>query len=163
MKEIVLTQDKVALVDDNTFEMLNKFKWFAQKSDNTYYACRMLPRINGKHPQIKMHHVVIGKPPKGFKTDHKNGNGLHNFKNNLRHVTNRQNCQNRKNANDSSQYPGIYWHKQREKWCARIWSNGKMNHLGYFKVEINAFNAYKRAVETLGEEMLQDEIIGVSI
>ena len=41
MKEIKLTQGKVALVDDDDYEYLNQFKWFAHKKKYTYYAERM--------------------------------------------------------------------------------------------------------------------------
>jgi len=34
MKEIKLTQGKVAKVDDHLFDELNKFKWFAAKTVN---------------------------------------------------------------------------------------------------------------------------------
>lgn len=97
MKEIRLTQDQVALVDDCDFERLNKFKWFAHKGRNTYYAQRNSPKINGKQRTIFMHHKVIGKPPVGKMSDHEDGNGCNNQRYNLRHVTNRENSQNRKN------------------------------------------------------------------
>lgn len=105
MKEISLTQEKVALVDDDLYEELNQFKWHAHKMRNTLYAVRHSPTINGKRPIIRMHHEIIGVPPTGFMTDHENGCGTDNQRENLRHVTNRQNQQNLKNKKKTSKYP----------------------------------------------------------
>jgi len=41
VKEIKLTQGKVALVDDEDFEYLNRFKWYADTNRmHTSYAAR---------------------------------------------------------------------------------------------------------------------------
>ena len=156
MKEIQLTQGQVALVDDDIFEELNQFKWCVVKDRKIFYAHRQLPTVNGKRCKIKMHHAIIGKPPKGYETDHKNGQGLDNQRHNLRHVTHRENCQNRKNQESSSQYPGIYWKKDEKKWIAQIQINGKSNSLGCFVDELEAFKIYKQAVEALGEKIIED-------
>ena len=157
MKEIQLTRGKVALVDDEMFEELNQYKWVANKIGRTHYAIRSLPRINGKRKHIKMHHVVFGYPPKGFVTDHINGNGLFNLSSNLRFITQRQNCQNRKNTKKTSKYPGVSWNKCRQVWESCIQIEGKKKYLGYHHIELEAFNAYRAEVESLGET-----VVGVS-
>lgn len=154
MKEIKLSQGLVALVDDEDFEWLNQWKWCAKQSYNTFYAERRLSAVNGKRELIKLHHVIIGKPPKGFETDHENGNGLDNQRQNLRFVTNRQNQQNRTHQNSSSQYPGVGWTERDQRWRARIVINGKEKGLGYFRSEVKAFAAYCNAVHALGEKMI---------
>lgn len=60
MKEIPLTQGKVALVDDDDFEWLSQFKWYAVKFGRTFYAVRQAPRVNGKQRKIWMHREVLG-------------------------------------------------------------------------------------------------------
>ncbi len=40
MKEIKLTQGKVALVDDEDYEYLNQFKWCAMNLKGYFYAGR---------------------------------------------------------------------------------------------------------------------------
>ena len=156
MKEIFLTQGKVVLVDDEDFERLKGFKWQLQKGRNTYYAWRNSPMINGERDApIWMHHEIIGFPPKGFVNDHKNGNGLHNFKNNLRHVTVRQNGQNLIHGTKSSKYPGVCWHKKDKKWQAAIRINGPVKYLGQFDIEKEAFEAYRQAVNELGDEVIK--------
>ena len=156
MKEIILTQSQIALVDDDQYEFLIQWKWYADKPKTgyTFYAYRNSPTINGKRHRIAMHHEVIGKPPKGFVNDHRNGRGLDNQRHNLRHVTRRQNLQNLKNIKKSSRYPGVCWDKTRKKWNTKITINGKTKNLGLFVNELQAFNAYKQAVENLGEEVI---------
>ncbi|HIJ67829.1 MAG TPA: hypothetical protein HPP51_06040 [Planctomycetes bacterium] len=48
-----------------------------------------------------------------------------------------------------SRYKGIYWHKHRKKWNARIRINGRTIPLGYFNDEISAAKAYDSAAKKL--------------
>ncbi len=70
--------------------------------------------------------------------DHEDRNPLNNAVNNLRIVTQQENCYNR-NAK------GYTWNKLSNKWQAYITINNKKNHLGYFDDEADASNAYQAA------------------
>lgn len=153
MKEIKLTQGKVAFIDDEDFEFLNQFKWYAHKDCRTYYALRNIYLENGKKHLLSIHSVIMGKTPDGFVNDHKDGDGLNNQRYNLRFLTHRQNTQNRHDAT-SSKYPGVAWYKRYSKWVASIRINKKQNTLGYFNTEEEAFETYKKAVEKNSEGML---------
>lgn len=48
-----------------------------------------------------------------------------------------------KQPNFTSKYKGVAWHKRDGKWTSVIVINGKTKHLGYFKTEIEAHEAYK--------------------
>src|SRR5882762_5211905 len=93
MIEIFITKNKIALVDDEDFEELNKFSWqiLWSKTSNTFYARRQ--DNNGK--TILMHRAIMKVEDRFVYVDHKNFNGLHNYKNNLRIATPSQNMQNR--------------------------------------------------------------------
>ena len=156
MKEIILTQGQVALVDDDMYDEISSVKWYAKKDCNTFYAVRNSFYINGKRHIIYMHHEIIGRPPRGYKTDHRSGNGLNNQKENLRLVTNRQNSQNRRDYKKSSKYPGVHWVKRNKKWIAKIQINGKSKYIGGFTDEGEAFEAYKQAANAIGEKVLED-------
>lgn len=60
--------------------------------------------VNGKH--TLMHHIIVGKPPKGFVTDHINGNRADNRRINLRFVTQRENTLNKWFAYRGEEYSG---------------------------------------------------------
>ena len=48
---------------------------------------------------------------------------------------------------------GVNWHKTNKAFVAQVRKNkGKQEHLGYFKTEIEAFNAYKTAKEAFVKE-----------
>ena len=144
MKKLPLTQGQVAIVDDADYEWLSQWKWYAAKICNIFYAVRQAKRVNGKQKNIFMHAEIIGRK-EGLEIDHINGNGLDNRRENLRHVTHRENGQNRHDKR-SSKYPGVCWHKRDFNWQATIRLNGKAKYLGSFINEEDAFAAYCRAV-----------------
>jgi hypothetical protein len=46
MKTIPLTQEKIAIVDDQDYDQLEKHKWCAAKYRKTYYAFRRAGRLD---------------------------------------------------------------------------------------------------------------------
>jgi hypothetical protein len=78
--------------------------------------------------------------------DHIDFDTLNNNVNNLRIITQRENT-NRKHLNSSSKYVGVHWNKKVKKWRARITISGRLVHLGYFLNEIDASNAYDKALK----------------
>jgi len=95
---------------------------------------------------ILMHRQIMN-PPEGMVVDHLSGNRLDNTRDNLHVCTPAENCRNRpKRRGSSSNYFGVYWVKQRNKWMAVICLGGKHNHtIGYFDDETDAARAYDRA------------------
>ena len=150
MKTILLTQNKVALVDDEDYERLNQYKWYAKREGNTWYVTRGSKKLDdkGKQKLIRMHREIMNAP-KGVPVDHKNGNGLDNQKYNLRLATNQQNQFNRKNpqSNNKLGIKGVRWDGKLKKFKAGIKFNGKSIHLGYFSVLGDADSAYRIAEE----------------
>jgi len=152
MKEIALTQGKFALVDDEDFEELNKFKWHTHKGGNTYYATKNM-RINGKQKTIRMHRLIMGVTDRKIQIDHKYGNGLDNRKINLRVCTRSENQRNQKKIlNTSSIYKGVCWDKEYHKWMAGLGYNGRSIKIGRFINEKDAAKAYNlKATELFGD------------
>jgi len=146
MKKIQLTQEKEAIVDDEDYEWLNSYKWFAHWDGYNFYACRNVKISGSKQRQTKISmHRVIMNPGDNMEVDHINHNGLDNQKENLRIVTHRQNLQNMEKIG-SSKYPGVSWIKRDKKYQAKAQINGKNKHLGYFDSELEAFKVYKKAI-----------------
>ncbi len=69
MREIELTQGKVALVDDEDYDYLSQFNWYARKDGQTFYALR-----KDKQRTVLMHRVIL-RPDVGMESDHIDGNG----------------------------------------------------------------------------------------
>ena len=148
---IPLTQGKFAIVDDEDFELLNRWKWFARKSEKTFYATRNATAKDcvGRRT-IRMHRVVLGLEPKDKRiSDHRNHNGLDNRRENLRIATRLQNQQNRKSQKGISIYKGVHWDNINKKWRSQIQQNYKRFHLGEFETEIEAAKSYDVAARKL--------------
>jgi len=151
IREIELTRGKVAIVDDDMFDELNRHKWYAAWIDGHWYAMRIGPRP--KRHKISMARTIMDAQP-GELVDHRDNEAtLDNRRSNLRICTASQNAANsKKRANCSSKYKGVYWHKPSGKWLVQIGIHGKRIHLGYFDNEDDAGRAYNRAaIEQWGE------------
>jgi hypothetical protein len=152
VREIALSGKKaagrVALVDDEDYEVVSQHRWHAQEStrkggriDGPYAATR-IPRKGGRQGILLMHKLITGY----LKTDHRNGNGLDNQRKNLRPATNAQNTHNqRPRVGTSSPYKGVCWNKASRKWQAAIKVAGSSRHLGLFATEEEAARAYEAA------------------
>jgi hypothetical protein len=145
MKYIELSQGMRVMVDNEDYKELNKYNWYAVKGLNTFYARRSLPTATGGKGSVRMHRIIM-QTPEDMDTDHIDGNGLNNQKENLRLCTRSENLMNqRRNRNNTSGYKGVNWNKRDKKWMSQIKVEGKQIHLGYFSGKEEAYKAYCEA------------------
>jgi len=167
MKDIPLTQGYVALVDDEDYEELSKFKWFVRTKGRTQYAEReslVSERIGNKKFVIRMHRVILKLNDKDVLVDHKNGNGLDNRRCNLRICNHFQNSWNRrKPINGTHRFIGVYFNKQKKKYAAFIRKDGRSFFIGYFDIEQDAVMARdEMAIRLRGEYAKLNRNPGIS-
>jgi hypothetical protein len=115
---------------------------------NGYVEIRILDKLIYAHRLAWLY--VHGEMPCGV-IDHIDGNASNNRIQNLRDVDCRTNSENKRNSlpNTSSEFLGVCWDKQTEKWIAQIGVHGKHVKLGRFSDENDAKNAYIEAKRKL--------------
>jgi hypothetical protein len=149
-KEIPLSKGKVALVDDEDYELLHEHRWHMM---STGYAARNRSLKQYTQPGlILMHRVIVGAK-KGQYVDHVNGDKLDNRRSNLRICTQSQNSANRRlDSNNTSGAKGVSWCKERQKWQVHIRVKGKQLNLGRYDDFSEACAAYDAAaIKYFGE------------
>jgi hypothetical protein len=171
MKTIILTNNKVALIDDDDYERLSKYKWGARQrirrgkisgwdarrhewvaglnpktgKKHTYVRNGKRYFINGYYKNIYMHRFLLNAPS-NMEVDHIDGNGLNNQKSNLRLCTPSQNRMNtRTRTSSNTGITGVTWDNQTQKWRATITMKGKMINLGRYKEMKDAIEVRKKA------------------
>lgn len=102
MKKLELDRGLHALVDDEDYEELRKYKWHAaiNKSGNAYAKTNVT--VNGKYLCVSMQNMIMEEDW----IDHIDNDGLNNQKYNLRKCTPKQNAANRP-IRSKSGYKGI--------------------------------------------------------
>jgi len=127
------------MVDDEDYEYLSQYNWHVSKD-----KC-VASWLGGHNKRVLLHRFIM-KPPDDMEIDHIDGNRLNNQKSNLRLATSSQNKCNRGPRKDNkSGFKGVSWHKQREKWTARIKSGEVYKHLGLFESKEEAAKTYNNA------------------
>lgn len=155
-KLIPLTQGQSAIVDDEDFDSLIQFPWYAINLKHTFYAVR-----RERSKIISMHRHLLQVTQRNIIVDHIDRNGLNNSKLNLRTCTHAENIRNRKLTKGRKGFKGVYWNKADKKWIARIEKNYKSTYLGSFDCQEAAARAYdKKALLLFGEFAATNEMLG---
>ncbi len=154
-RTIQLTQGQVAIVDAADYEWLSQYKWHAFcNQGGKWYAARGV-RLSETSNTVYMHRAILGAPS-DMEIDHINGEGLDNRRENLRLALIGQNRRNaRKRKDNTSGYKGVYYDKERDKWCANIHFEHKAIFLGRFDTPKDAAYAYDAAAKELHGEFAQ--------
>ena len=149
MKEIPLSKGFVAIVDDEDFEELSRYKWHVLlcRKSNSAYANRSEQVAQKKWRKVQMHRQILNAE-KGVQVDHINGDGLDNRRSNLRLCTQEQNLANRRPMKGgSSKYKGVCWVTRLGKWVAQCTWDNKVHYLGAFDEEKEVAEAYDEALK----------------
>jgi hypothetical protein len=161
----MLTKGYFAMVDDEDYEMLSKFKWYANIPHRG--GVRAFKNATKANNFRFMHRMIMGVTDPKVLIDHIDHNPLNNQKRNLRLCNDSQSaCNTRSAKNSTSKYLGVSFHcviknyktKQGIKtsrsvgWRATIFKNYKQIYIGRFQSEKEAALAYnKKAIELHGE------------
>lgn len=146
---VLLTQGKVAIVDECDFERVSAHTWTAVRIRKTdvFYAMRGFWK-NGKKVRIYLHAFIIGGSPDQL-VDHADRNTMNNRRNNLRPCDATESMRNRGKSGKprSSKWKGVHFDKSRalQPWAAQIGVNRKTMFLGRFFSEKDAALAYDSA------------------
>jgi hypothetical protein len=146
LKEVQLINGGVALVDDEDYGLVSRFRWRRKaggKGSKVEYASTF---VSETRKNVGMHQLLLGIKP-SMTIDHIDRDGLNNQRSNLRHATKAQQEYNKeKKAGTLHKYKGVskYPHKTEnaKSWQARARLNGKDYSLGYHRTEEEAARAY---------------------
>lgn len=123
------------IFDQVMFPILRNYRW------NENGSGYLQSTINNR--TVFAHHLVIGRPSKGFIVDHKDLNKRNCRGVNLRFVTIPENGANAKlSSRNASGFKGVCWDKSRRKWKAAIGSKS----IGRYDSPQDAAAAYDAAL-----------------
>ena len=150
MKKIELTNGMAAMVDDEDFEELSKFRWSVSGDGKryAYYARRYVGERSGKLAYIAMHTEIMN-PPSRMVVDHANGDGLDNRRGNLRVCSHGENMFNKRKYRSQQSSKCVQFLPRSGKWTSRIQCSGVRKYIGFFKTEEEASAAYAKAAAKL--------------
>jgi hypothetical protein len=136
-KEIELSKGYRAIVDDEDFESLDQYYWYAKKDRVTVYACgtlsrkpsnvgeitagRRRPKGHGSIGKMITLHRFLLNAPDGIEVDHINRNGLDNRRSNLRLASRSENLQNRRRfKNNKIGHKAIHFENKTGRYVVKI-------------------------------------------
>lgn len=155
MKRIPLTQGKEALVDDQDYEYLMRWRWHAARSrDKGLFYGGRTDYSTGHKRTVFIHQEVArraGMVPGHY--DHRDGNGLDDRRSNLRLADGFENQSNRgPNRNNKAGPKGVYFEAFTGRYRAELMARGRRYKSRRFHTIVEATKAYnKLALEHHGE------------
>lgn len=137
-----LSDGNLVTIDESDAPLVAQYSWRPLRNKTTTYAVAW-PRGERKTRKVILLHRLLLNAQSGEEVDHKDGNGLHCCRENLRLATREQNCRNQRiSIANRSGYKGVCWDKARQCWAAGIKHNNRTIHLGRFSTAEAAAHAY---------------------
>jgi hypothetical protein len=138
---VTLNDGYEAIIDASDVSLVDGVNWCAKLSCRkdgsikSVYAIRNTQLEDGSWKTVYMHRV-IANTPSGMETDHLDGNGLNNRRENIRNATRAQNAKNKRmNVNNTSGFRGVYADKRRGTWRIQIKVDGKRKYKSFATLE----------------------------
>jgi hypothetical protein len=140
---VPLTKGYEAVIDASDAPLVRDRNWQAMVTK--YSDGRVNKVYAASRGGILLHRVIMEAPP-DMDVDHRDGDGLHCRRGNMRLATEAQNNQNigMRRANRSG-VKGVYFAKDRGAYRAQISVSGRNRSLGLFKCRTAASLAYMKA------------------
>jgi hypothetical protein len=146
--------DNYVIVDEPDADLVRSKKWWLDPSG---YVARS-EKVKGRQFTLLLHRVIMKAGPDDY-VDHKNAARIDCRRTNMRLVTNGLNVANARKRYTAkpdrvckSEYKGVCFRDDRQRWIAYIGGGPSRRYLGSFKREIDAAEAYNEAArETFGE------------
>lgn len=129
---VELTQDQFSVIDADDADRVGRFNWCAMWNPciHGFYAARGTSKGSGDYGRY-LHQFILGELP-GFTPDHINRITLDNRRANLRHATRSEQQMNQSiRINNRSGVRGVCFEKEKKKWSATRYIDGKKLVLGY--------------------------------
>ena len=151
---IELTRGFVTHVDDEDYDVLMHFSWYAAKCGEHIYA---QGHVYGQ--KRYMHRFLMGEPV-GIEIDHADQDDLNNRRRNLRFAGHHQNLSNRGlQRNNTLGFKGIAFHRNSGLWGVRVKHKGFGHSVGYHATPEEAARYYNlKAAELYGEFACFNEV-----
>jgi hypothetical protein len=162
--EIPCTKGYTAVVDDEDYELVSRYSWYADEKGRMVYASttvRFGPRAENKKQHIKMHRLIAGVlHDPSILVDHWNRDSLDNRRSNIRIATPTQNSANMSVRHDNTVgYKGVRVTIS-GMYQARIKIAGRETNLGSFSTPEEAAMAYNEAAASLHGEFAGLNVVG---
>ena len=161
MKQIPLqNSNRFALVDDEDFPYLNRFRWSISNIGADEYVAMSLTATDHNSPRKFYIQKFVIDCPQNMEITFIDKNGLNITKQNLRILTKQKRTQtSHGQVISTSKYKGVSWRNVGKKWAAQIYSNGIHHWLGVYKDEKQAAKVYnEKALELFGEHAYQNKL-----
>lgn len=157
MKTIEATLGFSALVDDEDYERLSQYRWYAHNCGGKRFTpskrpARRTTAAEGRKVLFLVHHII--RPEKGLVVDHINGDPWDNRRANLRVCTNSENLKNRAKhgGNTSNPFKGVFPNSSNKRFRAIIGCEGTIYPLGWYDSADEAAVVYDSAALALHGE-----------
>jgi HNH endonuclease len=164
MQEIELSQNKVALLDDEDFARLRQYRWHyrSERNGRPGYAIRHV-KDGRRYRTGYLHREVVGPVPPGYEVVFRNGDRLDCRRENLRVVSKEEarRLHLRARSNSQSGIKGISYNPRPHTWSADVYRNGRARRVGTFLTQKEAVDAYLAALAREEAERAEvPEVVG---